>query len=69
MTEFAKILGKPILYRTQSRYSLLPENRCKWCNRLLFKGWVRYIEIKCPRGDCGKINIIENPEEGHKDEN
>lgn len=27
--------------------------RCPHCNRLLFKGCVRYVEIKCPR--CGYV--------------
>ncbi|MDU4960329.1 MAG: Com family DNA-binding transcriptional regulator [Sporomusaceae bacterium] len=30
--------------------------RCPHCNRLLFKGCVRYVEIKCPK--CGCIHTI-----------
>jgi phage FluMu protein Com len=34
----------------------MTEVRCKKCNRLLFKGKVDDIEIKCPK--CGTINRI-----------
>ena len=27
----------------------LPERRCPYCNKLLYKGEVLRIEIKCPR--------------------
>lgn len=27
----------------------LPENRCPYCNRLLYYGYVAEISIKCPR--------------------
>lgn len=38
---------------TINRYlNILPENRCKVCNRLLFLGKVEYIEIKCPKCNC-----------------
>ena len=30
----------------------LPEHRCKRCNRLLFYGNVKYVEIKCPKCSC-----------------
>lgn len=33
------------------------EIRCKRCKRLLMKGEVNGIEIKCPK--CGYINKIE----------
>lgn len=30
--------------------------RCPCCNRLLFKGWVKYVEIKCPK--CGCVHRV-----------
>jgi phage FluMu protein Com len=33
-----------------------PEVRCCQCNRLLFRGLVEDVEIKCPR--CGAIQWI-----------
>ena len=30
--------------------------RCPHCNRLLFKGWIQYVEIKCPK--CGCIQAL-----------
>lgn len=30
----------------------LSEHRCKRCNRLLFYGNVKYVEIKCPKCSC-----------------
>ena len=41
--------------------------RCKKCNRLLCKGCVHWLEIKCPR--CGHLQSVctEDAEEGgHK---
>lgn len=32
---------------------LLPEVRCQKCGRLLFKGIIEAVEIKCPR--CGAL--------------
>ena len=37
------------------------EIRCKKCRRLLMKGEVREIEIKCPK--CGHIQKIGRKEE------
>lgn len=34
--------------------------RCKRCRRLLMKGRVKFIEIKCPK--CGYIQTIEGGE-------
>ncbi len=34
----------------------IEEIRCKKCHRLLMKGEVRFIEIKCPK--CGYIQRI-----------
>lgn len=34
---------------SRSESGLLPEIRCQWCNRLLFKGRVEWVEIKCPK--------------------
>lgn len=34
----------------------LPEVRCFWCNRLLFRGIVENVEIKCPR--CNAVQYI-----------
>lgn len=34
------------------------EIRCKRCRRLLLKGDIRLIEIKCPK--CGYLQKIEN---------
>ncbi|MBB5021543.1 phage FluMu protein Com [Desulfurispira natronophila] len=31
---------------------VLPEIRCKRCNRLLFKGSVIGVEVKCPKCRC-----------------
>lgn len=31
--------------------------RCPHCNRLLFKGRIYYVEIKCPK--CGCIHIAK----------
>lgn len=30
--------------------------RCPHCNRLLFKGWIQYVEIKCPK--CGCVQAV-----------
>ncbi len=30
----------------------LSEIRCRRCNRLLFRGRVDYVEIKCPKCHC-----------------
>jgi len=32
--------------------------RCCKCNRLLMKGKVEYVEVKCPR--CGSMQIFES---------
>jgi hypothetical protein len=34
---------------TKTRSGALPEIRCQCCNRLLFKGQVEWVEIKCPK--------------------
>ncbi|QPJ62939.1 MAG: Com family DNA-binding transcriptional regulator [Candidatus Nitronauta litoralis] len=34
--------------------------RCRKCNRLLMKGEVHYIEIKCPK--CGYLQTVSHPE-------
>jgi len=39
----------------------IKEIRCKKCRRLLMKGEVREIEIKCPK--CGHIQKIGRKEE------
>ena len=31
----------------------LPPKRCGSCNRLLFYGYVKAVQIKCPK--CGKL--------------
>ena len=39
---------------------LLPEVRCPQCNRLLFKGRVIEVEIKCPKCHwCHKIATVD----------
>ncbi len=38
----------------------MTEIRCKKCRRLLMKGAVTVVEIKCPK--CGYIQIIEGGE-------
>ncbi|CUH97697.1 hypothetical protein P22_3832 [Propionispora sp. 2/2-37] len=40
----------------------LPSMRCKYCNRLLYRGVVQTIEIKCPK--CGMIQLITGCERG-----
>lgn len=35
--------------------------RCKNCNKLLFKGGFKHIEIKCPR--CKRYIVISNVKE------
>ncbi|ADU66746.1 Com family DNA-binding transcriptional regulator [Desulfurispirillum indicum] len=35
----------------------LPEVRCKRCKRLLFKGYVVEVEMKCPK--CGAIQRFD----------
>ncbi|WP_241197661.1 Com family DNA-binding transcriptional regulator [Pantoea agglomerans] len=42
---------------------MLKENRCKWCNKLLFKGVFKSIQIKCPR--CREINVLRTPGASH----
>jgi phage FluMu protein Com len=39
---------------------LFKEHRCKHCNKLLFKGVLKYgtVEIKCK--NCKNINLFEN---------
>lgn len=32
------------------------EFRCKGCGRLLFKGFIQQVEIKCPR--CAKVQTF-----------
>lgn len=39
----------------------LQEIRCRKCNRLLMKGEVGVIEIKCPK--CGYVQRIEEGDE------
>lgn len=39
----------------------LQEIRCRKCNRLLMKGEVELIEIKCPK--CGYMQRIEEGDE------
>jgi iron complex transport system substrate-binding protein len=41
----------------------LPAVRCKYCNRLLFRGFAEMIEIKCPK--CGAVHKIKNYETGN----
>lgn len=36
----------------------LKKMRCKKCGRLLFKGAIRTIEIKCPK--CGYVQVFNN---------
>ena len=38
----------------------LPAVRCKYCNRLLFRGFAKMIEIKCPK--CGIVQEIKSDE-------
>ncbi len=42
----------------------LKEIRCKRCKRLLMKGYVMLIEIKCPK--CGYLQIIESEDDLYK---
>ena len=47
--------------QNQSVVSTVPEPaafRCPHCNRLLFKGWITYVEIKCPK--CGCIQALSS---------
>jgi len=39
---------------------LMHQIRCRKCNRLLMKGEVKHIEIKCPK--CGYLQIVPAPE-------
>ncbi|ELS4260379.1 Com family DNA-binding transcriptional regulator [Salmonella enterica] len=39
---------------------LLQENRCLHCNKMLFKGRVIIVQIKCPR--CGTVNNLSASE-------
>jgi len=39
----------------------MPEIRCKKCGRLLMKGVVVAVEIKCPK--CKYINVIKQPKQ------
>ena len=39
---------------------VLPEIRCRRCRRLLMKGEIRQVEIKCPKCGCVLI-LIGNP--------
>ena len=41
----------------------LPEHRCKRCNRLLFYGNVKYVEIKCPFFTSSSVSTFETPTE------
>jgi len=36
--------------------SALPEIRCRRCRRLLMKGEIKWVEIKCPK--CGAVLIF-----------
>lgn len=49
------------------RNRILPEVRCKKCNRLLFVGIVEYVEIKCPRCHC--LQKIGKEDNKDKDKN
>ena len=40
--------------RSEKRYSI--NQRCPYCNRILFKGIALDIEIKCKCGKCIKFN-------------
>lgn len=45
---------------TCAESELLPEVRCPQCNRLLFKGRVIEVEIKCPKCHwCHSITTVE----------
>ncbi len=44
----------------------MQEIRCKKCKRLLMKGEIKRIEIKCPK--CGYLQLIKwDPEDTDKD--
>ena len=46
--------------REEGAGDALPEIRCRRCRRLLMKGEIRQVEIKCPK--CGYVLIlIGNP--------
>lgn len=38
-----------------------PAVRCECCNRLLFRGLVEIVEIKCPK--CGVVHLLKNREQ------
>jgi iron complex transport system substrate-binding protein len=40
------------------------EIRCKRCGRLLMKGFIKAIEVKCPK--CGYVQIFSEMDENRK---
>jgi phage FluMu protein Com len=59
--------GLPELFKERRKRGLvfersMSEIRCKKCRRLLMKGEVKAVEIKCPK--CGHIQVIEGYGEG-----
>ena len=44
--------------KSERRTLELPQKRCDKCNRLLFRGYVKSITIKCPK--CGNILFFED---------
>jgi len=41
----------------QHHNNSLQQYRCSKCNRLLFKGQVKYVEIQCPK--CNLVQTIK----------
>ena len=61
---FLTIVDCNLLYRARSQpfalqeaiqLNALPEIRCRLCRRLLMKGEIKQVEIKCPK--CGHVQI------------
>lgn len=54
------LVESPEPKRDEGSGAALPEIRCRRCRRLLMKGEVKQVEVKCPK--CGYVLIlIGNP--------
>ncbi|PKN35627.1 MAG: hypothetical protein CVU61_02055 [Deltaproteobacteria bacterium HGW-Deltaproteobacteria-19] len=47
-----KVVTLPLGQKTNGDMTPLPEIRCLRCHRLLMKGRIRKVEIKCPKCGC-----------------
>jgi len=54
----ASLAANPEAVRREEVAGSLPEIHCRFCRRLLMKGEVKRVEIKCPK--CGCVQRLIN---------